>query len=115
MRPKGLCPLRTGPLLPYAVHVSSTKSGGTLASDWSFNIDDTSAHATVPPDEVRLPVQQAANEMRQAMDACRSAAPHLGAAVRTSGQAGYGTKWILEAAGLSSGDLERVLRGEELY
>lgn len=82
---------------------------------WSFNIDDTSARLTVPPDEVSLPARQAANELRQAMDACRSAALDLGAAVRTSSQAGYGTKWILEAAGLSNADLERVLRGEELY
>ena len=86
-----------------------------MASDWSFNIDDASARLTVSPDEIWLPVQQAANELRQAMDACRRAALDLGEAVRTSSQAGYGTKWILEAAGLSSEDLERVLRGEELY
>ncbi|XAS64370.1 hypothetical protein ACOM2C_14155 [Pseudarthrobacter sp. So.54] len=86
-----------------------------MDSDWSFNIDDASARLTVPPDEVSLPVRHAANELRQAMDTCRRAALDLGAAVRTSSQAGYGTRWILEAAGLSSADLERILRGEELY
>ncbi|MET1065937.1 MAG: hypothetical protein ABWX85_13365 [Arthrobacter sp.] len=39
-----------------------------MDSDWSFNIDDASARLTVPPDEVSLPVRQAANERRQAMD-----------------------------------------------
>jgi hypothetical protein len=49
------------------------------------------------------------------MDACRRTAIDLGDAVRTASQAGYGTKWILGAAGLSTEDLERVLRGEELF
>lgn len=72
-----------------------------LDSNWNFNIDDTSARLTVPPVEVSLPVRQAANVLREAMDACRRAALELGAAVRTSSQAGYGTRWILGAAGLS--------------
>jgi hypothetical protein len=69
----------------------------------------------LPPDEVRLPVQAAANLLREAMDACRRAARDLGVAVRISGEAGYGTNWIVDAAGLSLADLERVLRGEELF
>lgn len=86
-----------------------------MDSDWNFNIDDASARIPVPPDEVSLPVRDAANELRRTMDVSRRAALDLGAAVRTSSQAGYGTKWILEATGLSSADLERILRGEELY
>jgi hypothetical protein len=86
-----------------------------MDADWSFNIDDSSSHHAAPPDEVRQPVEQAANDLRQAMEACRRAALELGAAVRRSSQAGYGTSWMLEAAGLNSADLERVLRGEELF
>jgi len=86
-----------------------------MDADWSFNIGDSNARYTVPPDEVRLPVQQAANELREAMETCKRAALDLGAAIRTSSQAGYGTSWILETAGLNSADLERVLRGEELF
>lgn len=69
----------------------------------------------MPPDEVRLPVQHAANELREAMETCKRAALDLGTAIRTSSQAGYGTSWILETAGLNSEVLERVLRGEELF
>ena len=86
-----------------------------MDADWSFNIGDSNAQYVVPPDEVRLPVQRAANELRDAMEACKRAALDLGAAVRTSSQAGYGTRWIIETAGLNSADLERVLRGEELF
>lgn len=89
--------------------------GKDMDADWSFNIGDSSARNTVPPDEVRLPVEQAAGDLRQAMEACRRAALELGAAVRRSSQAGYGTSWMLEAAGLNSADLERVLQGEELF
>lgn len=46
----------------------ATKNEEEMDSDWSFNIDDASARLTVPPDEVSLPVRQAANERRQAMD-----------------------------------------------
>lgn len=109
-----------GPALePTSRHILSlfrvTKNGEKLDSDWTFNIDDTNARSTVPPDEVSLPVRQAADELRHAMDACRSAAIDLGDAVRTASQAGYGTKWLLGAASLSTEDLERVLRGEELF
>ena len=62
-----------------------------------------------------LPVRQAANDLREAMNVCKGAALSLGAAVRTASRAGYGTKWIVGAAGLSSDDLARVLRGVELY
>ncbi|WP_320536619.1 hypothetical protein [Pseudarthrobacter sp. IC2-21] len=86
-----------------------------MNADWSFNIDDKNARLNLPPDEVRLPVQEAATRLREAMDACRRAALDLGAAVRTSGEAGYGTNWIPDAASLSRTDLERVLRGEELF
>lgn len=86
-----------------------------MDADWSFNIGDSNARYTVPPDEVRLPVQHAANELREAMETCKRAALDLGAAIRTSSQAGYGTSWILETAGLNSADLERVLRGEEIF
>lgn len=86
-----------------------------MKPDWSFNMDDPDARLTEPPDDVSLPVREAANDLREAMNVCRGAALHLGAAVRTASLAGYGTKWILGAAGLSSADLARVLRGEELY
>ncbi|WP_320536616.1 hypothetical protein [Pseudarthrobacter sp. IC2-21] len=86
-----------------------------MNSDWSFNIDDSNARLTVPPDDVRLPVQEAANTLREATDACRKAALDLGVAIRTSSGAGYGTNWMVDTAGLSRADLERVLRGEELF
>jgi hypothetical protein len=89
--------------------------GKKVKSYWTFNIDDSNARLTVPPDDVRLPVQEAANTLREAMDVCRKAALDLGAAIRTSSEAGYGTKWMVDTAGLSRADLERVLRGEELF
>ncbi|KQQ83375.1 MULTISPECIES: hypothetical protein [Micrococcaceae] len=86
-----------------------------MDADWSFRTDDSNARYLVPSDEVRLPVEKAAKELREAMESCRRAAVDLGAVIRASSQAGYGTGWILEAAGLNSADLERVLRGEELF
>ena len=83
--------------------------------DWSFNVDDRDARLTEPPDDVSLPVRQAADDLRLAMTVCRGAALNLGTAVRAASLAGYGTRWILGAAGLSSDDLAKVLRGEELY
>lgn len=86
-----------------------------MNSDWGFNVDDENSRLVLPPDEVRLPVQEAANVLREAMDACRRAARDLGVTVRSSGEAGYGTNWIVDAAGLSRADLERLLSGEELF
>jgi hypothetical protein len=86
-----------------------------MEPDWTFHIDDGNARYSVPPDEVRLPLEAAVARLREATEACRAAALELGAEIRTSSQAGYGVGWILEASSLNSGDLERVLRGEELF
>jgi hypothetical protein len=62
------------------------KLGKKVYADWSFNVDDENARLTLPPKEVRLPVQEAAHRLRAAMNACRRAALDLGVAVpRTRG------------------------------
>ncbi|KSU76058.1 hypothetical protein GA0061083_2705 [Pseudarthrobacter enclensis] len=86
-----------------------------MEPDWTFRIEDENARYSIPPDEVRVPLEAAVAKLREATEACRTAALELGAEIRTSSQAGYGVGWILETSNLNSGDLERVLRGEELF
>lgn len=86
-----------------------------MEPDWNFRIDDEHAKYHVPPDDIRLPLEAAVAKLREATEACKVAALELGAEIRTSSQAGYGVGWILETSSLNSGDLERVLRGEELF
>jgi hypothetical protein len=49
-----------------------------MEPDWTFHIDDASARYSVPPDEVRLPLQAAVARPREATEACRTAALELG-------------------------------------
>ncbi|OAE01971.1 hypothetical protein A6A22_11450 [Arthrobacter sp. OY3WO11] len=86
-----------------------------MEPDWTFRIDDESARYSVPPAEIRLPLEAAVAKLRETTEASRAAALELGEEIRSSSQAGYGVGWILEASGLNSADLERVLRGEALF
>jgi hypothetical protein len=86
-----------------------------MEPDWTFHVDDENAKLQTPPAEIRRPLELAAINLQEATEACRRAASELSAAIRTSGSAGYGTGWILEVTQLNSADLERVLKGEELF
>ena len=86
-----------------------------MEPDWTFRIGDEGAQYSVPPEDIRLPLEVAVAKLREATDASKAAALVLGEEIRTASKAGYGLGWVLEASNLNSADLERVLRGEALF
>ena len=86
-----------------------------MEPDWRFRIGDESAQYSVPPEDIRLPLEAAVAKLREATEASRAAALVLGEEIRVASSAGYGLGWVLEASSLSSADVERVLRGEALF
>ncbi|WP_235423650.1 hypothetical protein, partial [Pseudarthrobacter chlorophenolicus] len=66
-----------------------------MEPDWNFRIGDESAQYSVPPEDIRRPLEVAVAKLREATEASRAAALVLSEEIRSASNAGYGLGWVL--------------------